>query len=156
MISQEIRVPFWSACLFAFFSWIRKSNLFAADNRNNSHLRLRDVSFSRKGFILRVKVIKTSRFLDRELHLPIPEVLQNVLCPVKAFKILPVTPALRGDHALFSYCSKRGEIVPWKAELLLSNLRKILLHVGYEPRVSVYSFRKGAATSANFCSIADG
>lgn len=144
--------------MFAFSSSLRKKSLFAADDRNNSLLRLKDVSFPPEGLILRVKVIKTSMFLDNELHLPIPEVPKNVLCPVKAFKILRVTPGLRKHHALFFIVLREVKwLVPLKAELFVTNLRKIMLHVGYEPSAfSVHSFRKGAATLANFCGIAAG
>lgn len=153
IVPEEIRVAFWGACLVAFFSLLRKSNLFAGSPRSVSHLRVDDVTYKRTSVDLRVRVIKTSRFLNTEIQLPLVELKDNPLCPVKIIKTLLQTPGMTPESSLFSYV-QNGVLVPLNAERFVYWLRQSLrLTDLVAENFSIHSFRKGAATFSSACGV---
>ena len=69
-------ITFWAACLVAFFSFFRKSNLLppsAAGFDKNCHLRRKDVILCSWGVVLVVRWSKTIQFRQKRLLIPLPK-----------------------------------------------------------------------------------
>jgi hypothetical protein len=140
-------ITFWAACLVAFFSFFRKSNLFVPSLTSFTpglHLARDSVSFTPQGVTLRVTWTKTIQFRQRVLDIPIPRIASSALCPAQAlllsFKISPSPPH---PAPLFSYTSTSG-LVPLTYPAFLARLNQLLLRGGIDPaRYSGHSFRRG-------------
>ena len=95
--ASSFDATFWAACLVAFFTFSRKSNLLptstAAFNPQR-HLRNCDVRLYQWGIILVVRWSKTIQYRNRTLLVPVPKVAHSSLCPwsavIRAFKLAGV------------------------------------------------------------------
>ena len=75
---------FWAACLVAFFSFFRKSNLLPPSTAKfdpQLHLRNCDVRLYPWGIILVVRWSKKIQYRNRTLLVPVPKVAHSSLCP---------------------------------------------------------------------------
>ncbi len=85
-LSSPFDLAFWAACLLAFFSFLRKSNLFIGHSTcPQAYLRRRDVSFLAQGATLHILHSKTIQYRERELLVPIPHIPGSHLCPTTTF-----------------------------------------------------------------------
>ena len=72
-----LEVTFWAACLVAFFSFFRKSNLLVKSITSfdsNLHLCRQDATFTEDGVSLAVRWSKTIQYRQRILHIPLPRI----------------------------------------------------------------------------------
>ncbi|CAG2234983.1 unnamed protein product [Mytilus edulis] len=75
-------VAFWAACLVAFFSFFRKSNLLTPsvnDFDPDRHLSRHNVFFREDGVLLRISKSKTIQFAERCLDIPLPAIKKTLL-----------------------------------------------------------------------------
>ncbi|VDI18828.1 Hypothetical predicted protein [Mytilus galloprovincialis] len=82
-------VAFWAACLVAFFSFFRKSNLLTPsvnDFDPDRHLSRHNVFFREDGVLLRISKSKTIQFAERCLDIPLPAIKNSPLCPSQALQ----------------------------------------------------------------------
>lgn len=80
-------VAFWAACLVAFFSFFRKSNLLTPSATGfdpDRHLSRQNVIFQLDGVLLRISKSKTIQFAERHLDIPLPIIKNSPLCPAQA------------------------------------------------------------------------
>ena len=105
-------ITFWAACLVAFFSFFRKSNLFVhslAEFKPAQHLTRESVSFHTKGMVLTVTWTKTIQFRQHTLHIPLPRIPGSFLCPAQALLLsTKMAPAPQHPYPLFAYITRRG------------------------------------------------
>jgi hypothetical protein len=156
-LSNNKDIVFWAACLVAFFSFFRKSNLFppsASAFDPNIHLSRKDIVFHSKGCTLSVRWSKTIQYKERSLHIPLPRIPGSPLCPSQALLLAfnvnkhsnPNTPA-------FMYASASG-LVPYTYGSFLARLKQCLHGMGLDsPRYSGHSFRRGGASFALECGL---
>lgn len=86
-VAKKFRASYWATCIFAFTTLLRKSNLLPS--KHNKHfLRLSDVKMTDSGLLLSVRELKTQRFLQSILEIPISAMPTSALCPVAAFRAL--------------------------------------------------------------------
>lgn len=81
--SNPFDVCFWAACLVAFFSFFRKSNLLVPSPPQfnpSKHLCTSDVSFHPMGATLSVRWSKTIQYRQRILHIPLPHITGSPFC----------------------------------------------------------------------------
>lgn len=64
ILPENVRQTFWTACLVAFFSLARNSNLFKSSNHSKKHLRVCDVRWYENHITLSLPVLKNNRFKD--------------------------------------------------------------------------------------------
>ena len=79
---------FWTACLVAFFSFFRKSNLLVQSHilfDPLRHLCASDVEFTQEGAVLTVRWSKVIQFKERILHIPLPRIQNSPFCPSSPF-----------------------------------------------------------------------
>ena len=149
-------ITFWAACLAAFFSFFRKSNLFVhslAEFKPAQHLTRESVSFHTKGMVLTVTWTKTIQFRQRTLHIPLPRIPGSFLCPAQAL-LLSMKMAPAPQHSYPLHITHRG-VTPLTYAGFLSRLKQCLQLAGIPPtRYSGHSFRRGGATFALECGIA--
>jgi hypothetical protein len=129
-------ITFWAACLVAFFSFFRKSNLFPpslASFQPAIHLSNQSVSFHSEGATLSINWSKTIQYRERSLHIPIPRIPGSPLCPSQALLLSQkISPPPFTPCPLFMYSTPRGT-VPLTYNDFLTRLRKCLQRAGISP-----------------------
>ena len=148
---------FWTACLVAFFSFFRKSNLLVqllSSFDPARHLCAHDAQFTPKGVVLTVRWSKVIQFRERKLLIPLPHISRSVFCPSSALLTLfldcpvPCTPA-----PLFRYRTEAMVAVLTQVTFA-SKLRDCLQKLGYPAdRFSGHSFRRGGASFGVQCGL---
>ncbi len=98
-------ITFWAACLTAFFSFLRKSNLFI-DGHNSAYLKRQDVTFQTRGAVLRVTHTKTIQNNERQLVLPLPHIEGSPLCPSPPRLVLGPCPINTSGYPLMITVTK--------------------------------------------------
>lgn len=152
--SMHRDVVFWAACLVAFFSFLRKSNLFFEGKAGSSHyLRLADLTFLPLGVVLNVRSSKTNQFASRRVEVPLPRIPQSVFCPAQACLLL-CKMYRRPPHApLFQFQEAEG-LCTLTYSRFLTQLKRLLRVVGIDPsQYAGHSFRRGGATLALSCNV---
>ena len=146
-IPVEARACFWAACLVAFFTLLRKSNLFR-EAGNNRYLRRSDFLIQGSSAYLRIQQLKTVQFKSAHTLLPLPQAGNHQFCPVSAIILLLQNTRSSSHDPLFSYMSG-AEVVPLSARAFVRWLREVLAKAFLPTKaISCHSFRRGAATFA--------
>jgi integrase len=147
---------FWAICLVAFFGLFRKGNLLLKSDSLFDplrHLRRRDFCLCPSGIEINVRWTKTIQFRQRVLKIPLPNLPNHPLCPVrallKAFSFIP-NPSLDAPPFLLSFNQKN--FVSLTQSKFSRKLTQVLSKVGYDSSLfSGHSFRRGGATWALQC-----
>lgn len=148
---------FWAACLVAFFSFLRKSNLFpksAKDFDVHQQLSRENVVFYPNGICLNVLRTKTIQFLERTLQIPLPRIPASPMCPAKALLLnFKQVPAVSSPSPLFLYMgTTKPQVLTYSSFINL--LKQFLNRLGYNTSLySGHSFRRGGATFALECGV---
>lgn len=154
LIRNKYRATFWAACVVAFFTLLRSSNLFKNYRSSKSHLRVVDLTCFAAGYRVKVPVLKTNRFLGASLELVLLQLPpSHPLCPVVAIENMLRRSGARGNDPLFSY--RDGDtLTHFSATRFNAILRAASQYAGIsETHVSTHSFRRGAATFASSVGI---
>ena len=149
---------FWTACLVAFFSFFRKSNLLVQSHilfDPLRHLCASDVEFTQEGAVLTVRWSKVIQFKERILHIPLPRIQNSPFCPSSALLALSLeSPSCPSPVPLIRYCSHEATNVPLTHRLFTARLRSCLAEAGYPAAsFSGHSFRRGGASFALQCGL---
>lgn len=159
--TNSLDATFWAACVIAFFSFFRKSNLLIASAGSfdpQKHLRMCDIRVCKWGLLLIVRWSKTIQYRNRTLLVPVPRIEHSTLCPhaavTQAFKLLSRHDSgtlLNGPA--FVYIT--GEQVrPLTYATFTNKLKKSLQQCGVDSSMySGHSFRRGGATFALNCGV---
>jgi len=154
--SSPLDVTFWAACLVAFFSFFRKSNLLAKNMESFNpqlHLCRQDASFTQDGVTLAVRWSKTIQYRQRTLHIPLPRVPDSPLCPSQALLLSLRLCNSPRDGPLFTYTASNGWL-PLTAQEFQGKLISYLSLLGINPsEYSGHSFRRGGASFALECGL---
>lgn len=148
---------FWAACLVAFFSFFRKSNLLIQSPESfdpSRHLCASDASFTQDGVVLTVRWSKVIQFKERTLEIPLPQVPDSLFCPSTALlSVFLDCPMPSSPVPLFRY--KDGlRHRPLTQMLFTSKLQSCLVELGIGPQnYSGHSFRRGGASFAMQCGL---
>ena len=148
---------FWSACLVAFFSFFRKSNLLVqslAVFDPAKHLCATDAQFNPKGVVLTVRWSKVIQFRERILLIPLPHIPKSPFCPsTSLLTLLLDCPAPGSPTPLFRYRQGKN-IVVLTQDVFTIKLRECLQELGYQAReFSGHSFRHGGASFGLQCGL---
>lgn len=148
---------FWAACLVAFFSFLRKSNLFCQSMANfdpNRHLSREAIKFHETGVSLTIKGTKTIQFSERTLDVPLPRIINSPLCPCQALLLnFKQVNATVSPSPAFLFCTE-GNVQAMTYSLFLKRLKFFLSDLGYDcSNYSGHSFRRGGASFAFECGI---
>lgn len=149
---------FWAACLVAFFSFFRKSNLLIPTVElfdPSRHLCAADVQFGPLGIILTIQWSKVIQFHERVLHIPLPQFPDSVFCPSNALLGMSLEcPNTSIPVPLFRY-KEKGNCVPLTQATFTLKLHSILHMLGFTvDRFSGHSFWRGEAQFALQCGLA--
>lgn len=148
---------FWAACLFLFFTFLRKSNVFPLSSNSfnpSRHLTRGDILISPKGaqdgVFARVKWSKTIQFKDRIVLSPLPLLNDHPLCPVSALiTALEVFPNSPLSAPLFLVPDKSASATPLLYRQFINYLHTKLTSLGFQAKsYSGHSFRRGGASWA--------
>ena len=148
---------FWAACLVAFYSFFRKSNLLipALEVFDPSrHLCASDAKFISDGVILSVRWSKVIQFRERNLQIPLPHIPNSAFCPSNALLGMFIEcPPPSGPVPLFRY-KENFSCLPLTQALFTKRLHEVLQSLGFPPdKYSNHSFRRGGASFALNCGL---
>ena len=142
---------FWSACVIAFFVFLRKSTLLpsTSDLVANKFIARSDVTeISLRSFLMIIRYSKTIQFGQRVCTLPYVACEDVRLCPVRAllkhfgFSRLPL------NRPLFNFV-KSGVECTFSSAFFMKRLRDLLKRTGHPASsISCHSFRRGGASLA--------
>lgn len=156
-VSDSLDRTFWAACLVAFYSFFRKSNLLIPSPDTFDpvrHLCVSDVNFLQSGAVLRVRWSKVIQFQERVLDIPLPRISNSVFCPSSALLGMSLEfPAPSSPAPLFQY-KKGTKFLPLTQPIFMSKLIDLLHVLGFPPgKFSGHSFRRGGASYALQCGL---
>lgn len=140
---------FWAACLVAFYSFFRKSNLLIPSVElfdPTRHLCASDVQFTLEGVILSIRWSKVIQFQERVLHIPLPRIPDSAFCPSNALLgMLSDCPRPSHPVPLFRYRATTS-CAPLTQPIFTAKLHNILQDLGFQhDQYSGHSFRRGGA-----------
>ena len=151
--ASSLDVAFWTACLVAFFTFFRKSNLLPASATSfdpDCNFTPSDVQIFSSFALITVNWTKTIQFQNKKLTVPIPRIPGSILCPVSMLQYYfhQVPHFSPGLIPLFLYQSGlQYHILTYP--LFLHLLRQKLSTLGCKPSdYSGHSFRRGGASFA--------
>ena len=87
--ASTLELVFWTACLLAFFTFFRKSNLFPSSSHQFDPARTlmrMDIQIISSFALVTVNWTKTIQFGERTLSITIPRIPGSVLCPFNALE----------------------------------------------------------------------
>lgn len=149
-------LAFWAACLLAFYSFFRKSNVVPPTESTfdrSKHLCAEDIRFNSLGVLIQVRWSKTIQFADRLLEIPIANVDPDFLSFPKIWNRHLANLGANFSGAAFTFRSA-GK---WKIgahKWFVDKLRLHLTQAGFDAKnFSGHSFRSGGATFAFECGV---
>ena len=144
-------IAFWSACLIAFYVFLRKSTLLPSSDMlaGGKFIARSDVTdMTLSAFSLVIRQSKTIQFGQRLLTLPYVASQDVRLCPVRATLRHFGSSKLPGSVPLFDYVQS-GIHVSFSHAFFIKRLKSGLLQTGNKSSsISCHSFRRGGATLA--------
>ena len=152
-VASSLDVAFWTACLVAFFTFFRKSNLFPASATSfdpDRNLTPSDVQIFSSFALITVNWTRTIQFQNKKLTVPISRIPGSILCHVSMLQYYfhQVSHFSSGLIPLFLY--KSGlQFDVFTYPLFLRLLRQKLSILGHKPsNYSGHSFCHGGASFA--------
>ena len=133
-LTQPMHVVFWAACLVAFFSFLRKSNILAQNGAGSRAccLRRQDVVFLPQGVKLTIHHSKTIQHGERELIVVLPRIPDSHLCPATALLLVyKFAQGSSGVAPLFCYPTQQG-LKALSYQCFLSLLKSFLGQLGVD------------------------
>ena len=157
-LKNQLDRTFWAACLVAFFSFFRKSNLLVESHivfDPTRHLCASDVHFTTDGAILTVRWSKVIQFRQRTLQVPLPKIPNSPFCPSTALlQLMLDNPAPSSPVPLFRYSWGGANHVPLTQKRFTDKLRYCLQGLGIPSSdYSSHSFRRGGASFGLQCGL---
>jgi len=153
-LCSDFEVCFWAACLVAFFSFLRKSNLLISTHAAfDRHLDLcrEDFEFNCEYMLIEIRRTKTIQFGQRPLITPSPLVPGSPLCPAATTKLLFRRCPAPTDAPGFSYRGAGGNTRVLTYPEFLGALKLKLYGLGLDAsQYGGHSFRRGGASSCFF------
>ena len=148
---------FWAACLVAFYSFFRKSNLLIPSIEGfdpSKHLCASDVKFTPEGVVLSVRWSKVIQFRERTLQIPLPRIQNSAFCPSNAILgMMLECPNPTDPVPLFRYMDN-SSCVPLTQMIFSKRLHEVLTLAGFPTdRYSNHSFRRGGASFGLNCGL---
>lgn len=157
-ISQLVRhnlpkeVVCFTALVVGFYLFLRSSNLTCRthgsfDPRRN--LCRRDIRLSPHVALVHIKWSKSIQYFERQLLVPIVEVLSRDICPIawiiRMITLIPASP----QHPAFCYHNNKGQLIPLTYRVLSDQLKKWIQQIGCNPSThSLHGLRRGGASFA--------
>lgn len=157
-LNNQLDRTFWAACLVAFFSFFRKSNLLVESHivfDPARHLCASDVEFTPDGAIITVRWSKVIQFRQKILQVPLPRVPNSPFCPSTALLQLALdNPPPPVPVPLFRYTLGGASHVPLTQHRFTDKLRCCLRALGIPSSdYSSHSFRRGGASYGLQCGL---
>lgn len=152
-LQHPLELCFWAACLTAFFSFLRKSNLVPISAEAFDpvrHLNRSDFQFGEQEVLISVRATKTIQFSQKSLSIPIPRIPDSPLCPAVTLWLLFRTNPAPDTAPAFSF--RQGtRLQTLTYPLFQSILKSKLQSRGIDSTLyGSHSFRRGGASAAFF------
>ena len=152
-LSSSLDGAFWTACLLAFFTFFRKSNLFPSSATHfdpQRNLTRCDIQLFPSFRLVSITWTKTLQYKEHILSIPIARIPHSLLCPVSALEhYFNTIPMLNSQlHSLFMF--KNGSTLhTFTYHHFVNILWHKLSSLGFNPHLYLgHSFRRGGASFA--------
>ena len=150
-VGHSSDIIFGTVCLVAFFSFIRKWNLFVPSQTEFDparHLSRDAVVFHKEGVILSIIKTKTIQNAERVLKIPLPRIPGSLVCPAQAL-LLSFKMARANNSCSPAFLYKNGtKVIPLTYSDFLSKPKRFLSVLGINNTLySGHSFRRGVLPS---------
>lgn len=151
-MTSSLHASLWCSFLFAFFGFLRKSNVVPTSLANFDrlkHLSRDSITLTSYGLVLRLLWGKTNQYKERVLELPLVAIPGDILDPVGAFKhMCTLAPAHAGAPA-FAYRTASGTLDTITYSQFTRQLLSLLKALGVDAdKYGGHSFRRGGCTWA--------
>lgn len=160
-IQSPLQVAFMTAALFAFFAFLRKSNVSLKRDDPLTSTVLRPprrcdirIDTLNQQIWLRLRFTKTIHFRERELEIPIPIIPDDLLNPLMWYtRHLLLSPSADPNLTAFAYLNATtNHMCPLLHSYFVARTKQIAAMSGFDPKMfSGHSYRKGGATFAFEC-----
>lgn len=145
-------LAFWVACLMAFLSFFRKSNVCmesAAKFQPDHHLCKEDISVSEEMVRVVVRWSKTIQFKERTLEIPLARAVGTIFDIGSYWMAYTHRDKGKSGDTTFRVTDDRGKHSPMTQSWFSRRLKAALGEVGLDSsKYSGHSFRSGGATFA--------
>ena len=151
--ASTLELVFWTACLLAFFTFFRKSNLFPSSSHQFDparNLMRKDIQILSSFALVTVNWTKTIQFGERTISISIPRIPGSILCPGNALETYFHRVPVPISHCLPLFVYQLGSALqPFTYSTFIQLLCDKLSLVGLPPNLySGHSFRHGGASFA--------
>ena len=150
-VEDEKQLAIWTAMLFGFHLFLRKSNLVPENRQHQPNFQIsrRDLRYHNGVLITHIKWSKTDQFAQKPLHLPMVIRQDSCVCPVKWALLMCKRIPAQGCHNAFSF-HENGELVPVTYNDLTTQMRIWLMkaNVKNPHEYSSHTLRRGGSTQA--------
>lgn len=148
--SNPMLSSIWCAFVFAFFMMARKSSIAPKSVLSfdpTKYLCRKDIRLTSYGLEAQLKFSKTNQFGDKNIILPMFELQDSPICPIRAFKLMCKLVPAPPDAPAFCYLQK-GSIIPIHAPMLDTYLKRLLktAEISNSECLTMHSFRRGGAS----------
>jgi hypothetical protein len=148
---NSLHLCLWAAFTIAFFSFLRKSNLFIKSQKGDTgHALLRSqVTVTPQLLLLQVSSSKTIQHQQRSILIPLASLPHSILCPVKAYRRLMQAVPLSSNAPAFGYHDSSGRLRFLTCSVVETEFKQLLKQAGFNPLLySIHSFRRGGCSFA--------
>ena len=136
--------------LTCFFSFLRLSNILPhslASFDNTRHLARGDFIMSGEGAVLLLKWSKTLQDRKSTVTIPLPNLHDSPLCPIKAINLMIQQIPATSNHPLFTIYTAKG-LVPLTDSLAHKHLKNASKALNISPSLTFHAFRRAGASWA--------
>ena len=153
MVCDHLPHPqvFKALYLFAFFSFLRQSNMLPHSPKQfdlTRHLTRGDLIFSKYSAVIIIKWSKTIQSRKNFTTITIPSLGSSPLCPIAALQAMYRAIPLGKNSPLFC-CRTNGKVAPLSDSTAQKHLKKISLFLNINPPLTFHAFRRSGTTWAS-------
>ena len=145
-LSVTNNLVYWCLFLFAFFLMARKSNLVPTTGKDlleKKFLLRQDISDKGDHLIVKFRWTKTIQKGERILEIPLIQIPDSILCPVKAYRSMCKAIPAVADSPLFVLSNNKAV----NYRLFQSKLKQCIHNIGLDSaNFTSHGFRRGFAT----------
>ncbi len=157
-IRNPEEIVLWAICLVGFYGLLRVSNILppsVGEFNPEKHLTRRDFRVSKEGVIMSLGWAKNNQFGERVVQVPLPRLIDHVLCPVTALeRAFGVTGEADPSGPAFMRRCKNGKLTPVLYDWFRKRLLGLVKRCGFEgEQFGTHSLRRGGASWALKCGL---
>ena len=133
--------------LLCFFSFLRLSNILPHTPKSfdsTRQLQRGDFIVADQGAVLLIKWTKTMQDRKHSATIPLPNLGNSILCPIRALQNMLLAYPASKDAPLFMI-TRNSKLVPLTDSVARKHLKKISINLAISPPLTFHAFRRAGA-----------